>query len=86
MSGLFQQVMYHIGIDQVKSSGYHQGAHEQFHQTLKNMLYTDILCQHREAMGQRYTSSVICCLRSSTRFSGFKGERRDITFNYSSQM
>ena len=43
MSGLFQQVMYHLGIEQVKSSAYHpesQGALERFHQTLKNMLRT----------------------------------------------
>ena len=41
MSGLFQQVMYQLGIKQIKSSAYHpesQGALEIFHQTLKNML------------------------------------------------
>ena len=43
MSSLFQQVMHHLVIEQVKSSAYHpesQGALERFHQTLKNMLRT----------------------------------------------
>ena len=43
MSGLFQQVMYQLGIKQVRSSAYHpesQGALERFHQTLKNMMRT----------------------------------------------
>ena len=38
MSGIFQQVMYQLGIKQVKSSAYHlesKGALERFHQTLK---------------------------------------------------
>ena len=38
MAGLFQQVMYQLGIHQFKSSAYHpesQGALERFHQTLK---------------------------------------------------
>ena len=41
MSGIFQQVMYELGIKQYKSSAYHpqsQGALERFHQTLKNMI------------------------------------------------
>ena len=41
MSGLFQQVMHTLGIDQFKSSAYHpesQGALERFHQTLKTMM------------------------------------------------
>ena len=41
MSGLFQQVMYELGIKQYTSSAYHpqsQGALERFHQTLKNMM------------------------------------------------
>ena len=40
-SGLFQQVMYELGIKQYTSSAYHpesQGALERFHQTLKNMI------------------------------------------------
>ena len=46
MSGIFQQVMYELGIKQYKSSAYHpesQGALERFHQTLKNMIrsYTE---------------------------------------------
>ena len=43
MSGVFQQVIYELGIYQYKSSAYHpesQGAIERFHQTLKNMLKT----------------------------------------------
>ena len=41
MSGIFQQVMYELGIRQYRSSAYHpesQGALERFHQTLKNMI------------------------------------------------
>ena len=41
MSGVFQQVMYELGITQYKSSAYHpqsQGALERWHQTLKNMM------------------------------------------------
>ena len=41
MAGLFQQVMYKLGIHRFKSSAYHpesQGALERFHLTLKNML------------------------------------------------
>ncbi|KAJ8042213.1 hypothetical protein HOLleu_13218 [Holothuria leucospilota] len=40
MSTVFQQMLYELGIDQIKSSAYHpesQGALERFHQTLKNM-------------------------------------------------
>ncbi|KAJ8026967.1 hypothetical protein HOLleu_31953 [Holothuria leucospilota] len=43
MSTVFQQMLYDLGIDQIKSSAYHpesQGALERFHQTLKNMLKT----------------------------------------------
>ena len=39
MSGIFQQVMYQLGIKQLASSAYHperQGALERFHQTLKH--------------------------------------------------
>ena len=42
-SGLFQGVMYELGIKQYTSSSYHpefQGALERFHQTLKNMIRT----------------------------------------------
>ena len=41
MSGLMQQVMHVLGVQQYKSSAYHpesQGAIERFHQTLKNMI------------------------------------------------
>ena len=43
MSGVFQQVMYELGIHQYKSSAYHpesQRAIGRFHQTFKNMLKT----------------------------------------------
>ena len=43
MSGVFQQVMHELGINQYKSSAYHpesQGALERFHRTLKNMIRT----------------------------------------------
>ena len=43
MSGIFQQVMYELGIHQYKSFAYHpesRGTIERFHQTLKNMLKT----------------------------------------------
>ena len=41
MSGLFQQVMFQLGIRQTKSTAYHpqtQGALERVHQMLKNMM------------------------------------------------
>ena len=41
MTGLVQQIMHELGINQFKSSAYHpesQGALERFHQTLKNMM------------------------------------------------
>ena len=41
MSGVFQQVMYKLGISQYKSTAYHpqsQGALERWHQTLKTMM------------------------------------------------
>ena len=40
MFGLFQKVMYQLGIKQVKSSAYHpesQGVLKRLHQTLKDM-------------------------------------------------
>ena len=43
ISGVFQQVMYELGVKQYTSSAYHpqsQGALERFHQTLKSMLHT----------------------------------------------
>ena len=43
MSGLFQQVMHQLNIQQFRSSAYHpesQGALERFHQTFKTMLKT----------------------------------------------
>ena len=54
MSGLFQQVMYQLGINQFKSSAYHpesQGAFEQFHQTIKNNYAVNILYGLGEAVG-----------------------------------
>ena len=41
MSGIFQQVMYELGLRQIKSAAYHpesQGALERFHASLKNMI------------------------------------------------
>ena len=41
MSGIFQQVVYELGIAQYRSSAYHpqsQGVLERWHQTLKNMM------------------------------------------------
>ena len=41
MSGIFQEVMFQLGVKQIKSSAYHpqsQGALERFHQTIKSML------------------------------------------------
>ena len=43
LSGVFQQVMYELGIKQYTSSAYHpqsQGALKRFHQTLKSMFRT----------------------------------------------
>ena len=43
MSGLFQEVMYELGIEQYAPSAHHpeyQGVLERFHQTLKNMIRT----------------------------------------------
>jgi len=51
MCGLFQQVMYQLGIQQFKSSAYHpqsQGTLERFHQTLKNMLRKYCLEEEKE--------------------------------------
>ena len=41
MSGIFQQVMYVLGVRQIKSSAYHpesQGALERFQASLKTMI------------------------------------------------
>ena len=46
MSGIFQEVMCELEIEQYVSSAYHpesQGALERFHQTLKNMIRTHCL-------------------------------------------
>ena len=53
MSGIFQQVMYELGIKQYKSSSYNpesQGALERFHQTLKNMIDLTALTQKKIGM------------------------------------
>ena len=49
MSGIFQQVMFELGIKQYTSSAYHpqsQGVLERFHQTLKNMIR--VYCYEQE--------------------------------------
>ena len=51
MSSLFQEVMFQLGIKQVKSTAYHpqsQGALERFHQTLKIMLRAYCLQENKE--------------------------------------
>ena len=51
MSSLFQEVMFQLGIKQVKSTAYHpqsQGALERFHQTLKSMLRAYCLQENKE--------------------------------------
>ena len=51
LSGVFQQVMYELGIKQYTSSAYHpqsQGALERFHQTLKSMLCTYCVEQDKD--------------------------------------
>ena len=51
MLGIFQQVMYPLGIKQYTSSAYHpqsQGALERFHQTLKNMMRAYCYEQERD--------------------------------------
>jgi len=51
MSGIFQQVMCQLGIQQFKSTAYHpqtQGALERLHQTLKNMMRMYCLEQDKD--------------------------------------
>lgn len=51
MSGLFQQVIYELGVKQIRSSAYHpesQGALERFHSTLKTMIRTYCLENERD--------------------------------------
>ena len=51
MAGVFQQVLYQLGIKQNVSSVYHpesQGALERFHQALKTMLRAYCLEQHKD--------------------------------------
>ena len=61
MAGLFQQMMYQLGIHQIKSSAYHpesQGALERFHQTLKNMLRT--YCMEQEKEWDEKSTDILC--------------------------
>ena len=51
MSGAFQEVMFQLGIKQMKSTAHHpqsQGALERFHQMLKNMLRAYCLQEKRK--------------------------------------
>ena len=51
MAGVFQQVLYQLGIKQNVSSAYHpesQGALEKFHQTLKTMLHAYCFEQQKD--------------------------------------
>ena len=53
MSGVFQQVMHELGIEQYRSSAYHsesQGALERLHQTLKTMIRSYYLKQKKIGM------------------------------------
>ena len=48
MSGVFQQVIHELGINQLRSSAHHPESHdalERFHQTLKNMIRSYCLTQ-----------------------------------------
>ena len=66
MSGLFQQVMYQLGIKQVKSSAYYpesQGALERFYQTLKNML--QMYCVDKECQWDEGIHLVLFAARES---------------------
>ena len=70
MSGIFQQVMYELGIKQYKSSAYHsesQGALERFHQTLKNMVRS--YCFDTEKDWDEGIFAFICCKGICTRVS-----------------
>ena len=71
MSGIFQQVMYELGIKQYKSSAYHpesQGALERFHQTLKNMIRS--YCFDTELdWDEGIHFAFICCKGICTRVS-----------------
>jgi len=51
MSGAFQEIMFQLGMKQMKSTAYHpqsQGALERFHQTLMNMLRAYCLQEKKE--------------------------------------
>ncbi|KAJ8038116.1 hypothetical protein HOLleu_19101 [Holothuria leucospilota] len=70
MSTVFQQMLYELGIDQIKSSAYHpesQGALERFHQTLKNMLKT--YCHDNERDWDEGIPFVMFAARESTQES-----------------
>ena len=77
MSGVFQQVVYELGVKQIVSSAYHpesQGALERFHATLKTMMRT--FCQENEKDWDEGVHLVLFAAREavqeSTGFSPFE--------------
>ena len=77
MAGVFQQVVYELGIKQIASSAYHpesQGALERFHATLKTMLRS--YCQDNEKDWDEGVHLVLFAAREavqeSTGFSPFE--------------
>ena len=71
MSGLFQEVMFQLGVKQFKFSAYHpqsQGALERFHQTLKSMIRA--YCFQEKRLGPGDTSLTFCGTGSCTDLSG----------------
>ena len=70
MSGLFQQVIFQLGVKQIKSSAYHpesQGALERFHSTLKNMIRT--YCLDNENDWDKGISLLLFAVRESVQES-----------------
>ena len=73
MSGIFQQVMYELGIKQYKSSAYHpesQCALERFNQTLKNMIRSN--CFDTEKDWDEGIHLLLFAVRESLGFSPYE--------------